>query len=500
MQLRFVESAPLRHDTPILAVGVFEGERQPASGTVASFAGGQALRALERGDIKGRADEEVLLYADDPADDDPVGPRRLLLRGLGPREEFDAESARRMAGRLVRAAERIGLTEGAVALAGLPGLSPERLAQAATEGAALAAWRFVELKTPDPDRPVTVVRGVDLVAEGDGEAFRNGTLTGAAIARGENTARTLQSRPGNVATSTHLAEEAERIARAVGIDVRIFDEARMVDEGMHAILAVSGGSSQEARFIILRHDGGEEGQAPLVLVGKGLTFDAGGISLKPPPGMEDMKFDMSGGAAVIGAMQAIAELGLPLNVVGLVAASENLPSGSALKPGDVIRTLAGKTVEVINTDAEGRLLLADALAYGARLGAAAMVDCATLTGAVVIALGRHCAAVLGNDDALVAELTAAGEVSGERCWQLPLWKEYRKQLDSDTADLQNVGGRPAGSITAAAFLKEFVGDATWAHLDIAGTAYGEDDRPYRRKGGYGFPTRLLVEWVRSRAG
>jgi leucyl aminopeptidase len=233
-------------------------------------------------------------------------------------------------------------------------------------------------------------------------------------------------------------------------------------------------------------------------VGKGLTFDAGGISLKPPKGMEQMKFDMSGGAAVLGAMKAVAGLDLPLNVVGIVPSSENLPSGSALKPGDVIRTRAGTTVEVINTDAEGRLILADALAYGASLDPAAMVDCATLTGAVVVALGHHAAAVMGTDEALVEELRAAGDTAGERCWPLPLWDVYRTQLDSDTADLKNVGGRPAGSITAGAFLREFVGEAPWAHLDVAGTAYGEEPLPYQRKGGFGFPTRLLVAWVRSR--
>jgi leucyl aminopeptidase len=216
--------------------------------------------------------------------------------------------------------------------------------------------------------------------------------------------------------------------------------------------------------------------------------------------MEEMKYDMSGGAAVIGAMYSIAELNVKANVVGIVPSSENLPSGTAVKPGDIIRTLAGKTVEVINTDAEGRLILADALAYGSRMKPAAMVDCATLTGAVVIGLGHHAQAVIGNDEDLVDELRAAGDRSGERCWPLPLWDEYRKQLESTAADLLNVGGRPAGSITAAAFLAEFVGDAPWAHLDIAGTAYGEGKLPYQRKGGYGLPARLLVDWVRSRAG
>jgi leucyl aminopeptidase len=325
-------------------------------------------------------------------------------------------------------------------------------------------------------------------------------MTGAAIARGANFARTLQSRPGNVATPTHLADEATRMAGSLNLSVTVFDESRMLEEGMHALLSVSRGSEEEARFIILEYNGGPKGAAPLILVGKGLTFDAGGISLKPAAGMEEMKYDMSGGAAVIGAMQVIAELGVKANVIGLVPSSENMPSGTATKPGDVISSLAGKTIEVINTDAEGRLILADALTYGARLGPSAMVDCATLTGSVIIALGHHASAVIGNDDTLIDELRAAGEASGERCWPLPLWPEYRKQLDNPTADLQNVGGRPGGTITAAAFLSEFVGEAKWAHLDIAGTAWGEGKLPYQRKGALGVPTRLLVEWVRSRAG
>lgn len=496
MQLRYVDATLAEHATPLLGVGVFRDTLAP-EGPLAELdeaLDGLISRALDRGDMKGRSDDELLLHATGE------GPERVLLLGLGKAEELSAETVRRMGARLVRAAERLGLERATLSLAGLDRVSAETAAQSAAEGAALAAWRFTELKAPDEDRPFIPVRAVDLVGSADDDAFGRGALAGAAIARGENLARTLQSRPGNVATPSHLAEQAIRMAGSVGMAVEVFDEARMTQEGMHAILAVSRGSEEEACFIMMRHEGGAEGEPPLILVGKGLTFDAGGISLKPPSGMEDMKFDMSGGAAVIGAMQVIAELGVRANVVGIVPSSENLPSGTAVKPGDVIRTLTGKTVEVINTDAEGRLILADALAYGARMKPAAMVDCATLTGAVVTALGHHAAAVLGNDDALVGELVAAGTASGERCWQLPLWDEYRKQLDSETADLKNVGGRPGGTITAAAFLKEFVGDATWAHLDIAGTAYGEGDLPYQRKGGYGFPTRLLVQWVRSRTG
>ncbi len=495
MQAAFHVTDPLTTPTALLAVAVPEGASVPEGflARVNAALGGAVGRLLAAGDLKGRAKDEVALYGGDG------GPRRVALFGVGKAAEYDAEQVRRFAARAVRAAERLGVTEVSIWLEGFGAASDVALAQAGAEGAVLAAWRFTELRQPAEEDQVEVARA-DFFGEGDATAMQEGVRVGEVVARAENLARTLQSRPGNLATPTHLAAEAERVAEAFGLAVTVFDEKGLLDEGMHAILAVSRGSDEEARLIVLGHRGGTEDQAPLVLVGKGLTFDAGGISIKPAPGMEEMKYDMSGGAAVIAAMQAIAELGVKANVVGIVPSSENLLSGKALKPGDVIRTLAGKTVEVINTDAEGRLILADALAWGARLRPAAMVDCATLTGAVVIGLGRHAAAVMGNDDALVEELRSAGARSGERCWPLPLWPEYAKQLESETADLVNVGGREGGPITAGCFLKEFVGETPWAHLDIAGTAYGDGKLPYQRKGGYGFPTRLLVEWVRSRAG
>lgn len=506
MQLRYLDADPLTHETPLLAVGIVHGTRSPkgALARLDEALGGSLARALRSGDMKGRKSDELLLYGDGAEDGD--GAARILLLGLGKSGDVDAEVVRRMAGRGVRAAERLGLESLALWLPAVEDLDDADRAQAAAEGASLAAWRFRELKTrrrgedDEDETPSTDVTSVDLLGDGDRDALAAGTLAGAAVARGENLARTLQSRPGNIATPAHIADEAARVAGSMGMQVRIYDEAALREEGMHALLAVSQGSSQEARLIVMEYRGGKKGAAPLVLVGKGLSFDAGGISLKPATGMEQMKFDMSGGAAVIGAMQAVAELGVKANVVGIVPSSENLPSGTALKPGDVIRTLAGKTIEVVNTDAEGRLILADALAFGVRMKPAAMVDCATLTGAVAVALGNHAAAVLGNDDDLITELIEAGEASGERCWQLPLWDEYRKQLDSEVADMQNVGGRSAGTITAACFLSEFVGDVKWAHLDIAATAYGDGKLPYQRTGGYGFPTRLLVQWVRSRAG
>ena len=496
MQLSFIDAAPAGHETPLLAVGVTE-EADASSPTLMDLdraLDGAVSRAMTSGDMRGRAADQVVVYG--PAG----GPERIVLLGLGQAESVEPELIRRMAGRAVRAAEGLRLEAVAICLDGLGNVGADAAAQAAAEGAGLAAWRFTELKSDDSDEPVVNVRQIDLVGGGDNAGAAAGALAGAAIARGANFARTLQSRPGNVATPTHIADEAVRMADSVGLASTVFDEERMLEEGMHALLSVTRGSEEEARFIILEHQGGTPGDAPIVLVGKGLSFDSGGISLKPPAGMEEMKYDMSGGAAVIGAMQAIAEIGVQANVIGIVPSSDNMPSGTATKPGDVINSLAGKTIEVINTDAEGRLILADALTWGARLNPAAMVDCATLTGSVIIALGHHAAAVMGNDDELIRELRAAGEASGERCWELPIWDEFRKQLDSPTADLQNIGGRPGGSITAGAFLREFVGDTCWAHLDIAGMAYGEGKLSYQRKGALGFPTRMLVEWVRSRVG
>jgi leucyl aminopeptidase len=499
MTVSFVSAEPSAHPTPLLAVPVVQdASRSDAAAALDATLGNALSRAAQQGDLDGRPDQSLLVYGEGGE-----GPTRVLALGIGRKESLDAETVRRYAARAVRGAEGRSLSELSVLLDDGGVLDPQVMAQAAAEGAALAAWSFRELKTDvgrkEDEPPVVQVDSVSMLGTADAEALARGVAAGVATARGQNFARSLQSRPGNVATPAHLASEAQRMAAEVGLGVRVLDRAALEAENMHALLAVSAGSVQEPRLIILEHAGGEEGDAPLVLVGKGLTFDAGGISIKPAKGMEDMKFDMSGGAAVIGAMRAIADLDVPLNVVGIVPSSENLPSGSALKPGDVIRTREGKTVEVINTDAEGRLILADALSFAQTLGPAAVVDCATLTGSCVIALGHAASGLMGTDQELMDELRDAGDRSGERCWQLPLLDDYRKQLESTTADFMNVGGRPAGTITAAWFLSEFVGDVPWAHVDVAGTAYGDGDKPYHRKGGYGVPARLLIEWVRSRA-
>ncbi len=491
------------HATPLLAVAVFQDEEAlpPAVARFDEALGGTIRRARSSGDLTGRTEDALVFYLREEG-----GPERLLVLGAGRAEKYDIERVRRVVGRAVREAEKLGVTKLTVApeIRGEDG--PAAVARAAAEAATLAAWRFRELKTgagEEQDEPEpTQVESVRVAVDGDPDALEEAVRVGAAFGRAENLTRRLQALPGNRMTPSILAADATAMAEEVGLGVEVLGPDELLAERCHAILAVSRGSTEEPRLIVLRHEGGASGEAPLVLVGKGLTFDAGGISLKPSKGMEEMKYDMSGGAAVIGAMRAVAELDLPLNVVGVVPSSENLPSGSALKPGDVIDTRAGKTVEVVNTDAEGRLILSDALAWATDLDPrpAAIVDCATLTGAVVVGLGHHAAGVLGTDDELVEEVREAGERTGERCWPLPLWDEYRRQLDSDVADIVNVGGRPAGTITAAAFLREFVGDVPWAHLDIAGTAYGEGKLPYQRKGGTGWPTRLLAEWVRSRAG
>lgn len=504
-RIEVIQASVAERETPLLVLPLFEGDREPAGSAaeVDARMGGELARVLGRGDFKGKRDESLALF---PRAGE-IGAERVLLVGLGKEGDATAESVRRALGTSVRQAERLGAVAIALSLDVLDRVSErvgaEAAGQAAAEGAVLAAWEYREFKTTRPeDAPRTTVSSLTLLARSadEAEAFESGARYGEVVARGENLARELAATPGNVATPSYLAATAERIGREHGMTVTVLDREAMRREGMNALLAVAQGSDEEPRFIVLEYRGGEGGEGPLVLVGKGVTFDTGGISIKPAAGMEDMKFDMSGAAAVLGAMQAIAELRLPVHVVALIPSTENMPSGRSIKPGDVIRSHAGKTIEVVNTDAEGRLILADALSYAQRYEPRAIVDAATLTGACVIALGHDAIGLMGNDESLIEEVRAAGERAGERCWPLPLWDEYRKQLDSEYADLKNTGGRPAGTITAGWFLKEFVGDVPWAHLDIAGTAYSDNPRPYHRKGSTGVPTRLFIDWVRARSG
>ncbi|HST59223.1 MAG TPA: leucyl aminopeptidase, partial [Longimicrobium sp.] len=482
--------------TPLLVVPVLEGDAQGAAfQSLDGALDGQLSTLVSRGDAKGGFGKTALVF---PA---AGSAERVLLVGVGKGEELTPERLRRAAG---SAAKQAGKSRAASVTFALPvsAIAPAEAARAVAEGLVLGAYDFKELKEADPDGApaVTLESATILLGEAtDESAAAEGARMGEIIARGENLARDLGNRPGNIATPTYLAETAERIGREHGMKVTVLGPKELEAEGMRALLAVSQGSAEEPRMMILEHHGGKKGDKPLVIVGKGLTFDAGGISIKPAQGMEDMKFDMCGGAGTLGAMQAIAELNLPINVVGIVPSSENLLGSKAMKPGDIIRAHGGKTIEIVNTDAEGRLILVDAISYAKRYEPAAMLDAATLTGACVIALGHAATGVMGNDEALVREVIAAGEATGERCWQLPMFDDYREQIKSDYADLKNSGGRPAGTITAAWFLREFVGDWPWVHLDVAGTAYGDGKVSYLTKGATGVPTRIFVQWVMDRA-
>jgi leucyl aminopeptidase len=488
----------------LLVLQLFERDRQ-LSGAAAELdtrTGGLLSRVLEGGDFTGKKDEALPLYPPPGS----IGAERIVLIGVGKRADYTLERLRRGVGSAVRQAEKLGVRSLALLLDQVEksseNMGAELAASGAVDAAALASWDFREYKSVPADQPAPQrVEQITLVARTEAEkrSFEAVTPLAQISARAANLARQLATGPGNEITPSYLAAAARDIAKRHGLKVTVLDREQMRKEGMGALLAVAQGSEQEPRFIVLEYTKGPAKQAPLVLVGKGVTFDSGGISIKPADRMEDMKYDMSGAAAVLAAMNGIAELELETNVVALVPCTENLPSGTAFKPGDVVRSLAGKTIEIVNTDAEGRLILADALTYAQRYQPAAIVDAATLTGAVVVALGAQAIGVMGNNGDLIEEIRAAGQRVGDRCWPFPLWDEYRELLDSNIADIKNSGGRAAGTITGGWFLKEFVGETPWVHLDIAGTAYRDETVPYLRKGATGVPTRLFIEWVRKRA-
>ena len=439
---------------------------------------------LERRAASGEASAWVRLGAADMPD--------VFVSRVSAGERSAAESCRRAAGAGVRAARERGLASVGFRV---PDGAEAAVWQASAEGLELGDWRFDGLREKKGLTEPPETRLLHAAEPASAEA-RAAVQRGCILAEAQNATRELVTLPGNTVTPRYLAETAERLGREHGFRTQVRGRDELEGEGFGALLAVSQGSVEEPCFIEMEHEG--EGGAPFVVVGKGVTFDAGGISLKPASGMEDMKYDMAGAAAVLGILTAAARLELPERVIGLVPATENLPSGTAVKPGDVVRGLSGKSIEVINTDAEGRLILSDALTYAQRLEPAAIIDMATLTGACVIALGHHAVAVLTASDGLADELAAAGRMTGERTWPLPLWKEYRVQLDSDIADIKNIGGRGGGTITGGWFLREFVADdVRWAHLDIAGTAWSEKAHGWQPKGATGVGVRLVHEWLRA---
>lgn len=490
---------PLGSRLGALAVLLYEGERPPAR--VNEATGGAAQRAVRLGDFRGKAGQQALLYGSGRTP-------RVMLVGLGPRKGAGAETVRRAVGEAVRLARRLELKSLGVLPPEKParGLSAADAAGVVAEAAALAAYGW-SLKTEEGGkkggrRPA---KGPELKVQvfAEGAAAKAAVRRAAAVAEGTNLARELGNLPGNLGTPTALAQAAQKEGRRAGFKVKVLLPADMKRLGMGGLLGVAKGSAEPPRFVHMEYSPRGAKGPPVVLVGKGLTFDSGGISIKPSDKMWDMKFDKCGGCAVIGALSAVARAKLPLRVVGLVPSTENMPGGRATKPGDVLTALNGKTIEVQNTDAEGRLILADALAYAERLKPAAIVDFATLTGAVMVALGDQRAGVMGTDEGLCEALRKAGEASGERVWPLPLDEGYGDYVKSAVADVKNLGkGRLAGSISGGWFLRHFVPEGVpWAHVDIAGVAWNSSDpgKGYLGQGATGFGVRLAFEFLRARA-
>ncbi|ABA87461.1 cytosolic aminopeptidase, M17 family [Syntrophotalea carbinolica DSM 2380] len=421
---------------------------------------------------------------------------RVLLIGLGAYAQADCGAMRRGAAEGARVLQQQRVKRAGLALSEAPaGLPLTQAVQVLVEGLLLASYRFDRFLTQKREDLPPLLETLDILIADQGslEGVAAAVERARHIGHGVALARDLVNQPGNVKSPEFLAERARQLAGECGLSCTVLEQEQLEREGFGALLAVAQGSARPPRLIVLEYRGGAPDEKPLALVGKGVVFDSGGISLKPGEKMDEMKMDMAGAAAVFGAMSAAAGLRLPVNLVAIVPAVENLPSASAYRPGDIITSLSGRTIEVLNTDAEGRLILADALTYAGRFEPRAVIDLATLTGACIIALGHEASAVFSNRDELARNLIRAGETSRERLWQLPLWDSYDKQIKSEIADMKNTGGRPAGTITAAAFLQRFVPDCPWAHIDIAGTAWEAKGTALCPRGGTGVGVRLLID-------
>jgi leucyl aminopeptidase len=507
-----------------IVVNLFEGVTSPggATGAVDQRLGGMISQVIAAGDFKGKLNEVLVLYPPRPGPTDlPAGgggpyaqslpealpAQRVLVVGLGKQADFKLDHVRQVAATAAKRARDLGAQHVATIVhgAGIGGLAAGDAAQAVAEGSLLGLYRFREFQSTDDeageaDRDVERLTVVEF-DESKLATLREGLSQGETIANAVCWARDLVNRPGNDLPPRSLAEAAITMAGEAGLGCTVLNHDAIEAEGMGALLGVARGSREPPAFIVVEHEPqGTAEQAPLVLVGKGVTFDTGGTSIKPSAGMEEMKMDMAGGAAVLGAMSAIGRLGVPLRVIGLVPATENMPGGEAIRPGDILRALDGTTIEVINTDAEGRLILADGIAYAQRYKPESIVDLATLTGACLVALGGQVAGFMSNNTDLADEVRGAAEAVGELAWELPVWDDvYKKELKSNVADMKNTGGRFGGAITGAMFIKRFAKDVPWLHLDIAGPAMGGEEGPYMPKGGTGYGVRTLVELARQRA-
>lgn len=483
-----VVNAPEQTTQCLVVAGYEDGNWSSAFEAIEAAGGG--LKALcKREGFKGKAGESLMLF--NPT---AIKAERLLILGMGPIKS-DADIYRKALSKGLQtlkntAAKDLCLCLGEVEVAGR---DTEWQAKHLAETLGEMRYKFTKFKSQAPDDkagPSKITFGC--ATKNQLPAAKRGLATGEALAKGVSLARELGDLPGNICTPSYLANEARRLAKGQAqLSVKILEEKQMRELGMGSLLSVSEGSAEPAKLIVLEYQGAAKSKAPLALVGKGITFDTGGISLKPGQGMDEMKYDMCGAASVLGTMQTLLELKPKINVVAVIAAAENMPDGRATKPGDIVKSMSGQTIEILNTDAEGRLVLCDALTYCERFKPKAVVDIATLTGACVIALGSHASGLYSNREELAQELLAAGQEACDRAWQMPLWDEYQKQLDSNFADMANIGGREAGSVTAACFLSRFAKNFAWAHLDVAGTAW----RAGSSKGATGRPVPLLVQYL-----
>jgi len=486
-------AAPEKQSAACVAVGIFESRKlSPAADALDKASRGQIRAFLRSGDMDGKLRATRLLYRVRG-----IAADRVLLVGLGREKEFGENGYRDCARAALATIVDTGTRDASLYLTELqvPGREAAWKARQLVLAAADVAYRFDRMKTKKAEAKPLAQVSISASSKRDAAALGHGLMEGRAISAGMALARDLGNLPANVCTPTYLAEAAVKLGREWKLAVQVLDQRDMEKLGMGSLLSVTRGSHQPPKFLVLRYAGAAKKDRPVVLVGKGITFDTGGISIKPSAEMDEMKFDMCGAASVLGTLRAVAELGLKLNVVGLIPTCENMPGGAATKPGDIATSMSGQTIEILNTDAEGRLILADALTYAERFDPQVVVDIATLTGACVVALGHVCSGVFANKDSLAQELLAAGTESWDRAWHLPLWEDYQEQLKSNFADFANIGGRAAGSITAACFLSRFAHKFEWGHLDIAGTAW----KSGKEKGSTGRPVPLLTTFLMKRA-
>ena len=492
MEFSIKQSSPENQRSGCVVVGVYEGGKLSAAAQLLDKASEHHLSDLiARGDMDGKVNTTLMLHHVTH-----IAAERVLMVGLGKANEFAAKQLIDVLQATFRALQKTACKDSALYLIDLPvkGRDESWKIMQTVLIATESSYRCDQLKSKPADAPT--LRKILLGCVGKpGSAAQTALGQATAIAHGIKLTKDLGNLPGNICTPTYLADQAKTLAKEHKLKATILEEKDMQKLGMHSLLSVTHGSRQPAKLITLEYQGGDKKQKPVVLVGKGITFDSGGISLKPGADMDEMKYDMCGAASVLGTMQAIAEMGLKLNVVAVIPSCENMPDGAASKPGDIVKSMSGQTIEILNTDAEGRLILCDALTYAARFEPDTVVDIATLTGACVIALGHVASGLFSNEDKLAKELLDAGDYSYDRAWHMPLWDDYQQQLDSNFADMQNIGGRAGGSITAACFLSRFTKDYRWAHLDIAGTAWksGKD------KGATGRPVPLLTQYLIKRA-